>query len=294
MNKGEGFVWKLGLFIILGVFLLVISIYLVGEQKNMFGSTFQLKSQFKSVSGLKVGNNVRFAGIDVGTVDDIELMTDTCVIVNYIVKNEVQKFIKTDARVSIGSDGLMGDKVLTIYPGNSSTEIIKSDGVLASTNALEMADIMQSVKKSVDNAGIITAQLAEFTYKMNNGKGSLSKIISDEEFANSLKGTLINLEKSSNEFAIFTYQMNNGKGPLARLVSDERLGNQIDSTISNLKSGTKGLSENMEAAKSNILLRGFFNKKKKEEAKRIADLQKQAEVKKKNDLKRIKDSTNKK
>jgi len=291
MNKESGFVWKLGMFVILGLLLLVVTIYFVGKQKNMFGSTFQLKSQFRRVSGLKAGNNVRFAGIDVGTVDDIEMMTDTCVTVNFVIRNEMRKFIKTDARVSIGSDGLMGDKVLIIYPGNNSTEIIKNNGVLASTNALEMEDIMQSVKKSVDNAGIITAQLAEFTFKMNNGKGSLSKLISDEEFANSLKGTLMNLQTSSNQFAKFTYQMNNGKGPLSRLVSDEKLGNTLDSTIANLQSGTKAMSEDMKAAQSNILLRGFFNNKKKIEAKRLADLKKQENLKKKSDLQNKMDST---
>ena len=291
MNKESGFVWKLGMFVILGVLLLVVTIYFVGKQKNMFGSTFQLKSQFRSVSGLKAGNNVRFAGIDVGTVDDIELTTDTCVTVNFVVKNEVRQFIKTDAKVSIGSDGLMGDKVLIIYPGISSTQIIKAKGTLASSNALEVEDIMQSVKKSVDNAGIITEQLAQFTYKMNNGKGSLSKLIGDEEFANSLKGTLMNLQTSSGEFAKFTYAMNNGKGPLSKLVSDERLGNKIDSSISNLQTGTKAMSEDLEAAKSNILLRGFFNNKKKIEARRLADLKKQADLKTKNDLIDLKDST---
>jgi phospholipid/cholesterol/gamma-HCH transport system substrate-binding protein len=291
MNKESGFVWKLGMFVILGLLLLVVTIYFVGKQKNMFGSTFRLKSQFRSVSGLKAGNNVRFAGIDVGTVDDIEMVTDTCVTVNFVIRNEMRKFIKTDARVSIGSDGLMGDKMLIIYPGNSSTEIIKNDGVLASTNALEIEDIMQSAKKSVDNAGIITAQLAGFTYKMNNGKGLLSKLISDEEFGNSLKGTLMNLQTSSNQFAKFTYQMNNGKGPLSRLVNDEKMSNTLDSTISNLQSGSKAMSEDMEAAQHNILLRGFFKNKKKAEAKRLADLKKQEDLKKKNDLQNLKDST---
>jgi phospholipid/cholesterol/gamma-HCH transport system substrate-binding protein len=118
---------------------------------------------------------------------------------------------------------------------------------------------------------------------MNNGKGALSKLITDEEFSNSLKGTLTNLETSSGEFAKFTEKMNNGKGALSKLVSDERLGNKIDSTITNLQSGTKGLSENMEAAQHNILLKGFFNNKKKVEAKRIADLKKKTDLENKVD-----------
>lgn len=285
MNKESGFVWKLGMFVIIGVVLFVLTIYFVGMQKNLFSRTFTLHVQFKNVSGLKVGNNVRFAGINVGTVDNIELITDTSVIVDIVIKDELHQFIKTDATALIGSDGLMGDKVLTIYPGSNTSRPIRENGFIVSRNALEMEDLMRSVKTSVDNAGIITGQLAEFTYKMNNGKGALSKLITDEGFSSSLKGTLTNLETSSGEFAKFTKKMNDGKGALSKLVSDERLGNKIDSTISNLQSGTKGLSENMEAAKSNILLRGFFNNKKKVEAKRIADL------KKKTDLENMKDTT---
>ena len=278
MNKECGTQWKLGMFVLVGILFFVIATYFIGKSKNLFGSTFLLHSQFKNVSGLKVGNNVRFAGINVGTIDEIELITDTSVIVDLVLKNDVQKFIKSDAMASIGSDGLMGDKVLTIYPGTNTSKGISNNGFIASKNPLEMDDLLRSVKTSVDNVGIITSQLAQFTYKINNGKGALSELISDENFSNSLKGTLSNLEISSKEFAKFTVKMNNGRSALSKLVYDERLGNELDSTISNLQIGTKGLSENMEAAKSNILLRGFFNKKKKAEAKKVIELKKQSKL----------------
>ena len=278
MKKESGFTWKLGMFVVIGLVLFVFTIYFVGKQKNLFGSTFNLKTQFKTVSGLEVGNNVRFSGINIGTVDEIELITDTSVMVNLVIKKEFQQFIKTDAKASIGSDGLMGDKVLTISPGTITNSPVKDHGMIPSKMAIEMEDVMSSVKTSVDNAGIITEQLAAFSYKMNNGNGALSKLITDEEFSSSLKNTLGNLETSSNEFARFTAKMNNGKGALSKLVSDEQFGKTLDSTMSNLQAGTKGLSENMEAAQHNFLLKGFFKKKKKAEAK------KQAALKKKNDL----------
>ncbi len=279
MKDESGYLWKLGMFVTIGVILLVVAIYFIGKQKNLFGATFHLQAQFKSVGGLKVGNNVRFAGINVGTVDEINLITDTSVLVIFVIKDEVQQFIKKDARASIGSDGLMGDKVITISPGTFSNSRVKNNDVITSKTPIEMEDVMLSMKSSVDNAGIITGQLAKFTTNMNNGKGALAKLISDEAFANSLKGTLVNLETATGQFAKFTVKMNNGKGALAKLTTDEEFGKTLDSTLDNLKTSTKGLSENMEAAKSNILLRGFFNKKKKAEAKKNAELQKLKEKK---------------
>jgi phospholipid/cholesterol/gamma-HCH transport system substrate-binding protein len=294
MNKDTGSNWKLGMFVIVGLILFILTIYFVGKQQNLFGSTIHLKSQFKTVSGLKVGNNVRFSGINVGTIDEIQLVTDSSVVVVLIIQKDVQKYIKSDAIASIGSDGLMGDKVLTISPGATSNKIVKDNDFIASKAAVEMEDLMKSVKTTLDNAGLITNELAKFTYSMNNGDGTLSKLMNDKEFANSLKLTLANLEVSTNEFSKFTTSMNNGKGALSKLVNDEKLAAQLDSTMYNLQAGTKGLSENMEAAKENFLLKGYFNKKKKAEAKKKEDLKKQQESTKEDNIKKTGDSINKK
>ena len=285
MNKDTGSNWKLGMFVTIGLILFVVTIYFVGKQKNLFGDTFNLKSQFKTVSGLKVGNNVRFSGINVGTVSEIELINDSTVVVSLLMEEDVQKYIKKDAMASIGSDGLMGDKVLTISPGTISQVVVKDNDFIKSKAAIEMEDLMKSVKTTLDNVGIITAELAQFSPSINNGSGTLSKLMNDKEFANSLQNTLANLEVSTKEFSKFTTSMNNGKGMLSKLVNDEQLGIKLDSTISNLQSGTKGLSENMDAAKENFLLKGYFNKKKKAEAKKLEELKKQEEEKKKQDKK---------
>lgn len=241
MEKQSGYTWKLGMFVTIGLLLFVMAVYFIGKQKNLFGSTFHITSQFKTVSGLEVGNNVRFSGINVGTVEQIQLKNDSTVIVVLVMKEDVRKFIKTDATASIGSDGLMGDKVLTITPGAKSQKMIEDNGIIASVDGIEMHDIMKSVKKSVDNIGVI-----------------------------------------SDEIAIFSHSMNNGNGALARLVKDDKMANSVSNTLSNLESGTKGFSDNMEAAKSNFLLRGYYKKKEKEKAKKIEEAkEKQEEAKEK-------------
>jgi len=236
MEKKSGYTWKLGMFVTIGLLLFIMAVYFIGKQKNLFGSTFHITSQFKTVSGLEVGNNVRFSGINVGTVEQIQLINDSTVNVVLVMKEEVREFIKTDATASIGSDGLMGDKVLTITPGSKSKTIIADNGQIASVDGIEMQDLMKSVKKSVDNVGII-----------------------------------------SDELAIFSHSMNNGNGALARLVKDDKMANSVSNTLSNLESGTKGFSDNMEAAKSNFLLRGYYKKKEKQKAKKQEEIKEQKE-----------------
>ena len=160
MKKNTTYIWKLGMFVIIGLVLLIITIYFIGKNKNLFGSTFQLNAKFKNVSGLNIGNNVRFSGINIGSVKEIEFISDSCVVVKLVIKEEVQQYIKTDAVASIGSDGLMGDKVLTISPGTASNKIVQDNTTIASMQAVEMEDLMKSVKVSVDNAKIITGEIA--------------------------------------------------------------------------------------------------------------------------------------
>lgn len=272
MKKESGYQWKLGMFVIIGLVLFVGTIYFVGKQKNLFGSTFELYSKFNSVSGLEIGNNVRLSGINIGTVDDIDFLTDTTVVIKMIIKDEARQYIKKDAYANISSDGLMGDKVLVINAGKKSNVLVENNDYIKSKKAVEMDDLMVSVKKSVDNAAVITAELAQFSYSMNNGNGALSKLVSDEQFGNSIKNTILNLENSTTEFKKFTVNMNNGKGALSKLVSDERMGKVIDSSLTNVKTATKGLNEVIEAAKHNFLLRGFFKKKQKEEDKKQDEL----------------------
>ena len=112
MNTNSKNTGKLGLFVICGILLFMVAVYLIGQNKNLFAETFDVKSTFKNVSGLTPGNNVRFGGINVGTVKSIEFVSDSSVVVTAVVKEEVHKYIKSDAKASIGSDGLMGTRIV--------------------------------------------------------------------------------------------------------------------------------------------------------------------------------------
>jgi phospholipid/cholesterol/gamma-HCH transport system substrate-binding protein len=322
MSKEPGSKWKLGMFVIIGLVVFAGTVYYVGKQNNLFGSTFHLIAQFKSAGGLKEGNNIRFSGINIGTVNTITLK-DSVVIVDMVIRKKIQEFIKTDATAIVGSDGLMGDKVLTINSGSFSKTHVKDGDRILTEKAIDMNDIMASLQTSVDNAGIITAQLAAFTYKMNNGGGILSKVMSDETFANSLQSTLANLQTTSKQFSKFSMAMNSGDGALALVndktfsdeirktvsnlqnttdqfalfstkmndengtlsrLTDKKIGITLDSTMYNIQQATKKLDENMEALQHNFLLKGFFKKKAKADAKKAEELKRADDLKLKADI----------
>jgi phospholipid/cholesterol/gamma-HCH transport system substrate-binding protein len=221
-THSQKFKVRLGLFVAGGIALFVLAIFIIGKQKNLFNPVFKLTSTFYNVSGLQVGNNIRFSGINVGTVDNISIINDSTVRVDLLVKKEVKKFIKSDCEVAIGSEGFVGDRLLIITQGSANAPLVKEGQKLVSIEPVETSAIMASLKVTAVNAEIITQQLAEVMIKINGGKGTLGRLIQDSVIAENLNQTIVNLKKSS-----------------------------------------RGLDENMNAAKHNFLLKGYFNKKAK-------------------------------
>src|SRR6201996_3356989 len=126
---------KIGVFTFIGLLVLVFAIFFIGNQKNLFSSTFNVYGTFKNVNGLQVGNNVRFAGINVGVVQSINIVTDSAARVDLTLNSDVRKFIKKDSKLSIGSDGLMGDKLIVVAPGGiTSTEPVEAGNQLSAVN----------------------------------------------------------------------------------------------------------------------------------------------------------------
>lgn len=235
-TKSQKFKVRLGIFITVGLALFFIAIFIIGKQKNMFNPVYRLSTDFYNVSGLQVGNNVRFSGIDVGTVDNIRIINDSTVRVDMLIKKEVQKFIKIDSEVGIGSEGLIGDRLVMISQGSSEASIAKNGQQLYSNEPVETDAIIESLEVTAAYAEVIAEEMAEIMVKINSGQGALGQLIQDSTFAKNLDQTMVNLKRSS-----------------------------------------RGLEENMEAAKSNFLLRGFFKKKERQEKRRLEKLEKERE-----------------
>ena len=188
---------RLGLFVAGGLALFMLAIFIIGKQKNLFNPVFKLTTTFYNVSGLQVGNNVRFSGINVGIVDNIRIINDSTVKVDMLIKKDVWKFIKSDCQMAIGSEGLIGDKLLVISQGSSDAPLAKEGQNLESTEPVETDAIMKSLRTTGENAEVITKQLAEIMTKINKGDGTLGRLIQDKTLAENLNNTIVNLKQSS-------------------------------------------------------------------------------------------------
>ncbi len=201
---------RIGLFTFIGLLVLIAAVFFIGNQKSLF--------------------SVRFAGINVGVVDNIAITNDTAVNVTVTIEKEVKKFIKKDARMSIGSDGLMGDKLIVLMPGGANTtEMVEDGDKIGSVNPIDMDKMIGKFTKMADNAGTLIENLSQVVAKVNNGQGSIGRLLNSDKMAREMESTI----------------------------------SQAKSTMKTVHKTTNTLNEDLKAAQSNFLLKGFFKKKEK-------------------------------
>lgn len=191
---------KLGIFVSTSIVLLIAGIYLIGEKKQLFNTTFLISGVFKDISGLQVGNNVRFSGINVGIVDDIVQITDSTVRVDMIIDKSSQKFMKKNAKAIIGSDGLMGNKIVTITPGTSGKKELVDGDHIETVQPISMDDILANLKVTTENSAAITGDLAAISAEVRAGRGTLGKLLMDSTFAQNVDETIINIKQGAGGF----------------------------------------------------------------------------------------------
>ena len=200
MQKKSGNRISLGLFVTVGVFLFIAGIYYVGKKQQMFNSTFRISGVFRDVSGLQVGNNVRFDGITVGVIESIEIVSDSTVRVGLSINEKTRKFIHTDAKAIVGSDGLMGNKIVVLSAGAGGQRVIKNGDVVSTSVPVSVDEIMMKLKMTVDNTANITDDLSAIMDNIRAGKGTVGKLFMDSTFSENLDKTLLNIQQGAGGF----------------------------------------------------------------------------------------------
>ncbi len=239
MKNDTGKNIKLGIFIFLGIAMFIGGIYFIGAKHQLFRSTFRVSGIFKDVGGLQAGNNVRLSGVNIGTIDNISVVSDTSVKVEILIDENARKFIMKDAIASIGSEGLMGNKVLIINPGTGGKEGIEDNDNIKTVQPINLDDILISFKNTAENASKISRDLSDIADNIHSGKGTIGRLLMDISMAQNIDSTLYNMKEGSTDFKNLIYDAKNG------------FMLNIDSTITNMDNILMSLKTTAENA-SNI------------------------------------------
>ena len=268
---------KLGLFVLAGLLVVMITFYMIGKNRNIFGGGFELKARFSNVNGLMEGNNVLFAGIQAGTVKNIDMINDTTIQVTLQIDGKVKAYIHKNALAAIGTEDLIGNKVVNIIPVKANAPLVSSGDVLANRKLVSTDEMLQTLSKTNNNIASISEVLKASVLRLDSS--AIFDVLNDKSIGPSLKSSLTNLNQASNNANNLTQQANavitsinqeitHGNGPLHILLKDTMIARKISVSLDNVMKGTDGFNQNMEALKHNFFFKGYFNdlEKKKQAA----------------------------
>ncbi|MBL0027392.1 MAG: MCE family protein [Saprospiraceae bacterium] len=235
---------KLGAFVLSGVFLFLIATYYIGDQQSMFGNNIELYATFGNINGLKEGNNVRFSGINIGTVKKIQMHNDTLIVVKMALDDNFAQHIKKDAKAIITSDGLVGNMIINIIPGVQSQEKIKRNDTIYSNSRIRTDEMLNTLSITNENAALLTEELLKITREISHGQGILGALISNKEMGNDLKLTIENLRIASGESATAIKNLNqfvtsfDNKNNVIGTIKDTAIAKQLKNIVTNLENST--------------------------------------------------------
>jgi phospholipid/cholesterol/gamma-HCH transport system substrate-binding protein len=243
-----------GMFILLGLVILILTVFTLGNQKKTFVRTFTLYAVFDNVGGLLKGGNVWLSGVKIGTIKKIGFYGDTKVMVAMNIEQEAEPYIHKNAKAKIGSDGLIGNKIVIIYGGDRSVPQVAKGDFLRVENGISTDDMMATLQENNKNILEITKDFKSISKKIDKGEGALATLLNDPAISNQLRASTNNLQITLNNLKtvseVSKVILANLEGFSKKLVLPGNSVNDLASDTVIYKSLKTTLAELNEASKS--------------------------------------------
>lgn len=219
---------RTGLVFTLGMALVGVLAAIIGKNTSAFSSKVHVKIFVQDVKGLNVANFVSVAGKKVGVVSGLNFVrrSDTLGIeVTLQINSEYAPLISKNSVASVKSQGVLGDKYVDIQPLNGAP-IAEGDELTTGTET-GLEDITKQAASAMTNLGTIISRIEQ-------GEGTIGKLLTTDELNNKLLATVSNVES-------LMYSLKHGDGLAAQLLSDGQLSARVRTIADNMTRTTASL-----------------------------------------------------
>ena len=231
---------RVGLMVVASLTVFAIGIFLISGQVGLFSPKYQLKSYFSDVQGLKTGTPVRLVGLEVGNVDLISIPPYTdpgrAVEVTLSIATEYQSEIRADSEARLESEGVLGDRFINVSRGSPHAEILKDGEELMGRPSADMKEIMSNTSDVLSNLRDLSGTLSSITEQVEQGQGSLGRLLSDPSFYGRLSRTAGSAER-------IVARIEQGEGSMGKLLVDEGFYQKLTSSMERLDQVLSAISE---------------------------------------------------
>ncbi|MFV5697958.1 MlaD family protein [Flavobacterium sp. ZT3R17] len=250
---------RLGIFVIIGLLIFILAVYFIGDKQKMFGKTNHLEAIFNNVNGLQLGNNVRYSGINVGTVRAIEMINDSTIKVDMLIDKTIFHNIRKNAIATIGSDGLVGSMIINIIPGKGTAVSVEPGDEIHSLSRIRTDDMLNTLGVTNKNAALLTTDLLKITKEITQGKGTVGLLIKDSILAKDLKETMHYLKITGKTTSESVTKLNelisslDNKNNVIGVLKDTAVANNIKTIVRNLDESSNKIDKVITNLNSTIV-----------------------------------------
>ena len=202
-----------GIFVFAGIAILVAGVFIIGGKDKSFKNSVTANAVFSDVNGLAKGSNVWYSGVKIGTVKKVSFV-ENGVQVSFSIEEDVQQKIRRDTRVKLGSDGLIGNKIIVLYGGTAASPEIQSGNTLLVENGIGTEEMMATLQNNNANLLQITNDLKVVSKGLAEGKGTIGKLLNDPTLNNSLQAAVTSLGRAGSNAQVLTANLSEFTGKL--------------------------------------------------------------------------------
>jgi phospholipid/cholesterol/gamma-HCH transport system substrate-binding protein len=263
---------RLGAFVLAAAVLLMCLLYYVGRNENKWASGVEVVVHFSQLGGLQEGNNVLYAGMPAGSVKAIRILDDTTIEVSLLINKKTSRFIHRNALVHIGSEGLMGNKVVNINAQPGNYPLIAEGDLLSSEEMAGFDKVVPRMVKIGDNVSTLSSMLLKTALELDTS--ALLGLLKNRRTAALIVQSLVKLNNTADNIAaasadvrIMMDGIRNGNGTIGQLLRDTMIMSELritagtlKTTAGDLKTAAAGIDEMSDTLKDKLTHgSGLFN-----------------------------------
>ncbi len=252
---------KLGAFVMIGLVLFAVALFYIGKENIFFNRTFTISAVFRNIEGLKEGDKVWLSGVQIGTVKHVQIVDEGKVAVALSLRDKQNEFIKKDATASVGSDGLVGNKIVVIRPGNA-REVIQDYDTINTFSPTDTQELINIAKDVGSNTRSLTDDLKLIVARINKGDGIVGELLHDGPLSQDLRLAIAsirsageNTNQATADLKRLVNEINTGDGLMAKLISDSTYSETFEQALANVAEAGKNsrdMTEELKEAISNL------------------------------------------
>jgi phospholipid/cholesterol/gamma-HCH transport system substrate-binding protein len=223
---------RVGLTVIFASIVLAVLIFVMTGTTGLFTKKISIHAFVDNAGGLRVGAPVRLEGVDIGNVTGIRVVHDpkrkvAPVDITMKITTKYEDTMKSDCEASLNTAGVLGEVFLDVDCRAASGKPLQTGDILPTKDVPQLQDVIRATQGTIENVNVLLKRVDDVVSYVQNGQGSIGKIIYDPDLYNRANDTLRQLQQ-------ITTQINSPNGSIGKLINSDELYNKANAAVDNL------------------------------------------------------------